>query len=327
MSTHPQPCAVKELHISHVGLSALDENRLKAIMIAIVSNGEVEARWCMGDAATADLVVVAPDSEDARRFVGEPARNTHQVIAALVGESDSVSFECEKLQWPLRSASLLDLLKRVESRIPDAGGSASETPCAPADNDLVHLAKLLRDVESGDTLPWRVRGLSERSVYVAPHEKSFIFGDSLLNLLQCEPAALELVPITLEDLPQEGQRKPIRMLQWLVGLRSGRLGLLPWINADSTFRLKQFPEFQLLHHSSEHRRIAAALSRPRAGIKAIRDATELSSASVIAFINAASLCGYLKVSSSREAGAARKPSARPRRALFQVFRRALGIAQ
>ncbi len=320
---------MRELHISHVGLSVADVKRFKAVMIAIVSNRDVEARWCMGEPHTANLVLVSPDSEVARQFVADPARKTGQVIAALVGESDSVAFECEKLPWPIRLANLLELLQRVERRIPsDALTSAPEIPSAPAGNTLVKLARLLRDVESGDPLAWRINGLSERPVYVAAHERSFIFEDSLLHLVQFDPyALLEMVPITVDQVPREDQRKPIRMLQWLVGLRSGRIGLLPWIKADSTFRLKRFPEFQLLHHSSEHRRIAAALSRPRAGIQAIAEATQLNSATVLAFVNAASLCGYLKISDLGTAATPlKKPSDGPRRALFQVFRRALGIA-
>lgn len=321
--------AVRELHISHVGLSAADVKRFKAVMIAIVSNRDVEARWCMGEPHTANLVLVSPDSEVARQFVADPARKPDQVIAAVVGESDSVSFECDKLAWPIRLASLLELLKRVELRIPSSiSASAAELPSAPARNKLVELAKLLRDVESGDNLAWRINGLSDRPVYVAPHEKAFIFEDSLLHLVQFDPLAeLELVPITVGQVPREDQRKPIRMLQWLVGLRSGRIGLLPWIKADSTFRLKQFPEFQMLHHSADHRRIAAALSRPRSGIQAISEATQLDSSMVLAFVNAASLCGYLKISDAAAAASKpKKPSDGPRRALFQVFRRALGIA-
>jgi hypothetical protein len=320
---------VRELHISHVGLSEADLKRLKAVMVAIVSNGDVDARWCMGDATTANLVLVSPDSDVARQFAVDPARNPRQVIAAVVGESDSVSFECEKLAWPIRLTSLLDLLKRVEARASKVDASdVPDIPNAPADNQLMQLARLLREGESADDLVWRVSGLSNRPVYVAAQQRSFIYEDSLLNLLQFDPhAALQMEPITADQLPPQDQRKPIRMLQWLIGLRSGRIGLLPWLKAGSTFRLKQFPEFQLLHHSSEHRRIAAALSRPRSGIQAISDATELSLANVIAFVNAASLCGYLKVSDGGAiATATKKPVAGTRRALFQVFRRALGIA-
>jgi hypothetical protein len=320
---------VRELLVGQVGLSAADVKRFKAVMIAIVSNREVEARWCMGDAATANLVLVSPDSEAAQQFVADPGRNPEQIIVSLVGESDSVSFECEKLPWPIRLANLLELLKRVEQRIPHGDSrTAAEVPRAPAGNKLVQLAKLLRDIESGDDLAWRINGLSEQPVYIAAQQRAFMFDDSLVRLVKFDPfAALDLVPITADQLPPEGQLKPIRVLQWLIGLRSGRIGLLPWIEADGTLRLKQFPEFQLLHHTVEHRRIAAALSRQRSGIRAIGEATQLDASVVLAFVNAASLCGYLKVG---DPGAAatdrRKPANGPRRALFQVFRRALGIA-
>jgi len=321
---------MRDLYISHVGLSDADLKRFKAVMIAIVSNRDVEARWCMGEATTANLVLVSPDSELTQQFIADPTRKPGQIIAAILGESDSVAFECEKLAWPLRLPGLIDLLKRVEQRIGSADGkTAPESPGISADNKLVQFAQLLRETTPGDKPTWCVSGLSERPVYVSLQDKTFIFEDSLLNLLQVDPnAALELQPISEDQLPEQGQRKPIRMLQWLIGLRSGRMGPLPWVKMDSTFRLRQFPEFQLLHHSSEHRRIAASLSRPRSGIQAIVDASELNAATVVGFLNAASLCGYLKISDAGVpvTAAVKKPSAGSRRGLFQVFRRALGIA-
>jgi hypothetical protein len=105
------------------------------------------------------------------------------------------------------------------------------------------------------------------------------------------------------------------------------MGLIPWIKSDSIFQLKQFPEFQILHHSIEHRRTAAALSRARAGVQAICDVTDVDPRTVIGFINAASLCGYLRVSESGPVKtAAKKIAVGSRRGLFEGFRRALGIA-
>lgn len=317
-----------ELYISQVGLSAADVQRLKAVMVVIVSNSDVEARWCMGEPNTANLVLVAPDNAQAQEFVAAQGKNSRQVIAALVGESDTVSFACEKLPWPIRLASLLELLKKVEHRV-KAAAKAPPTAVAqaPLDSNLVRLATLVRGAELGDKVAWRITGLSDRPMYVAALQKAFIFEDSLLHLLQLHTdVALDFAPVALEALPETGQRKPIRMLQWLIGLRTGRLGLLPWIDPDSSFRLKQFPEFQLLHHTAEHRRLAAALSRTRYGVQSISEMTEINVRIVVSFVNAVSLCGYLKIGEPGAAAtAARKISGGTRRALFQVFRKALGI--
>jgi hypothetical protein len=319
---------VIELFISQVGLSAADVQRLKAVMVVIVSNAEVQARWCMGEPNTAHLVLVAPDNAQAQEFVAANGQNSRQVIAALVGESDTVSFACEKLPWPIRLTSLLELLKKVEDRMKTAANAPRTVVTqAPADNNLVRLATLVRGTDHGDKVAWRITGLSDRPMYVAAPQKAFIFEDSLLHLLQLHTEVeLDFVPMPLEALPETGQRKPIRMLQWLIGLRTGRLGLLPWIDPDSSFRLRQFPEFQLLHHTAEHRRIAAALSRTRYGISSISEMTEINARIVVSFVNAVSLCGYLKIGEPGAAAtAARKISGGTRRALFQVFRKALGI--
>jgi hypothetical protein len=319
-----------ELHISQVGLSAPDLERFKETMVTIVSNKSMSVRWCMGDPDTAHLVLVSPDSPEAQSFVAARAAGERQIIAAVVGESDVVTFDCVKLPWPIKSASLLELLGKVERRIrkSDSALPSGILPASEA-NKLVQLAMLIRDAPSGDKLAWRISGLAERSIYVVPGQGTFISGDSLLHLLQLDMNLVpKFVPFPHENLPPLGEQKPIRMLQWLIGLRIGHMGLLPWIKADSTFSLKQLPEFQLLHHSPEHRRIAAALSRPRAGIKVVSEVTELRVGTVVAFINAASLCGYLKIS---DGGGAAAPASNgmsggSRRTLFQVLRKALGIA-
>jgi hypothetical protein len=136
------------------------------------------------------------------------------------------------------------------------------------------------------------------------------------------------VPVPKEQITVHVGRKPIVMLQWLVGLQTGALGLLPWIDSSQPLRLTRYPEFQILHHMPAHRRIAAALSRPRDGVGAVAALTNEDLPTVAGFVNAVSLCGYLcsTAPDSKTSGvAARAPNA-ARRSLFASFRKALGIA-
>jgi hypothetical protein len=114
------------------------------------------------------------------------------------------------------------------------------------------------------------------------------------------------------------------MLQWTVGLLTGPLGLLPWLEPDATFRLRAFPEFQALHHEPVHRRMAAAFAQPVVGLAAATQLMRIDTPTVVGFLNGAELCGYLQTAPLAKA-ARRRNSARG--SLVASFRRALGIGK
>lgn len=316
--------------VAHVGLTGADQTRLKAILGIAVTGGGLAARWRMCDPAEACLVVVGAGSSEGALFLGQPNLQQGKVVAVLAGESDEVPAGCTKLPWPIRLEHVLALLKRIEQT--PVSAPAAKRPASAArgrENHLVRFASLLRDAATAPRdLVWRISGMHKRSIYVALGERAFYFADSLANLRTVDPdVELEFVPVPAEAAPGHGTKRPIVMLQWTVGLLNGPIGLLPWIDAAGAFRLKRFPEFQMLHHAPSHRRMAAALARPRHGLDQVVALTESDSASAAGFINAASLCGYLTVLEAKKPAAAapRAPSG-ARRALFSSFRRALGIA-
>lgn len=315
--------------IAHVGLAVADQTRLKAILGIAVAGGGLAARWRMCDAADACLVVVGAGSSEGARFVAQPDLQQGKVVAVLAGESDQVPAGCTRLPWPIRLEHVLALLKRIEQTPVSAPSAKRSAAARGPESHLVRFASLLRDAATAPrNLVWRISGMHKRSIYVALGERAFYFADSLAHLRTVDPdVELEFVPVPAEAAPGHGTRRPIVMLQWTVGLLNGPIGLLPWIDAAGAFRLKRFPEFQMLHHAPSHRRMAAALARPRHGLDQVVALTESDSASAAGFINAASLCGYLTVLEAKEPAAAapRAPSG-SRRALFSSFRRALGIA-
>jgi hypothetical protein len=318
-----------DLRIGYVGLSEMDEQRLKAVMRMALTNGVLRAKWRMSEAAHAHLVVVAPDSAEGLAMIAAGHQDPGKVFAVLAGESDSITLDCARLPWPIRLENLLALLKSVESKADHADATPAAQSClTESKSHFVRLAALLRASEdASEQVAWRIAGLHRRSLYVAPGRRVFYFGDSLATLRQINTSIeLEFVPIPIEELPHDGGRKPIVMLQWLVGLLTGPLGLLPWISADSAFRLRRFPEFQMLYHLPSHRRIAATLTRALPGMQAVQELTGLDSATIAGFINAANLCGYLTVLDKKVQMPAVPHASTARRALFHSFRKALGIA-
>lgn len=312
-----------ELGLAYVGLSPQDVLRLKGILVKVITDRLVAGLWRITDPAKAHLIIAGGPSS-AGRHGQQLTQHRQTVVAVLMGESDAAVEGCLKLAWPIRLDDVVALLEMIERRVPSNGAM----PPAMREHSLIRLAGVLRHSDAPNDFAWRIDGLTKGPTYVAPARKLCFSGDSLMSIGRFDMAReVEFDPISLDALPESSERrKPIVMLQWWVGLLTGPLGLLPWLNPAGTLRLRRFPEFQILHHLPAHRRLAAALSRPISGVDAAADLTQLQSVSVTGFVNAAELCGYL---SSMDMPESNRPSERrapdSRQSLVQIFRKALGI--
>lgn len=318
-----------DLGISHIGLSQADEQRLKAILGIAVTNGVLEHRWHMSEMDKAHLVVVAAGSADGLALLAANRESRRRFFAVLAGESDDIPKGCVRLQWPIRLENVLAILKMIETKTAKMQPSPEASKVGgDSENHIVRLASLLRDSEgTSQSVTWLIKGMTRHPLYIVPAQKAFYYGDSLASLRGVNIGTkLEFVPVPVEELPDRHTRKPVVMLQWLIGNLCGQFGLLPWIKPDSTFRLKRFPEFQILHHTPQHRRLSATLTRPMKGVNSIAKFSDIDEATVTGFVNAVSLCGYLSSADGKSLPPARASGKkRPRRALFQSFRKALGI--
>lgn len=310
-----------ELGLAHVGLSEADVRRLRAMLMMALADGSLRARWISVDATEADAVILGAEAIDR---LDEFAR-TKRLVAVLVGAADCVPPGTRTLNWPIRAEALLELLQEAEAQ------PAPTAAAATLDRPLVRLAQLLRrgDHDGLRGEAWCVTGLSRTPIYVVPQLRQFFCTESLRTVHRFDVHNdIDLTPMPIAELPIGHEHpKPIVMLQWSIGLLTGALGPLPWLNPSATLRLQRFPEFQILHHEPVHRRLAAALSRPVAGIDGAIALTLLDRHTVCSFVNGAELCGYLRTGDPLPS-AARTPARAPtgtKRTLAQILRRALGI--
>jgi hypothetical protein len=329
------------LGVAQLGLSEPELRWLRAVVAAATASGQLAAGWQIGELATARVLIVATAALEelapatAREGAGQP------LVAVLAGDLDEVPAQYARLQRPVRLVELIALLRAAEKTAselttpsvpePQPGSAPVTGQGAVSGQSLVRLAALIRTSDAPNPSTWRVSGLSAAPLYVAPAQRLFYLGESLAALRRIDPdVRLEFARTSPDEAQFASEApKPLLMLQWLVGTHTGTLGLLPWLPPEGTFRLRRFPEFQILHHRPEHRRLAAALVRPRPGLRAIAELTELDAAAVSGFLNAADLCGYLQSDARPVADADSAPPpalvARPRRLLAQALRRAMGI--
>lgn len=309
--------------LAHAGLREGEARRLRAAMLAAVAQGVLAGDWRITDPARADVVVTSAGKwNNLDRAV---LLNPHQLVAVLADENEALPPGILRLDPPINTEGLLELLSLTEQR---ALGTA-EPEVAEPEHPMFHLARLLRSAHAGagDDSAWCITGLSRAPIYVIPADNQLFSSESLLALQHVDvQAEIDFFPVSPADIDAAGTRaKPLAMLQWSVGLRTGVLGLLPWLLADATFQLRTLPEFQILHHEPCHRRLAAAFSRPVHGIRAAMGLTRLDLTTVSGFVNAADLCGYLD-SQAPTPDVQTRSSSGSRGRLAQLMRRALRLA-
>jgi hypothetical protein len=310
-----------ELGIAHTGLSDGDVRRLRTMLLMALADGSLKGRWYETDPAAAHLLVTSPRIYSALDASG--LLNPNKIVAMVVRDDEPLPPGALKISWPISIDGMLELLQLAERR---ALESSAEQNVARADHPLVHLAELLRHPGGGasDREILRIGGLMPSPIHVVPSRKQFHSTDSLRGLQRLDIRSEILIDkLPLAQLPADaGEPQPLVILQWSLGLATGTLGLLPWLSTESTFRLRSFPELQILPHRPVHRRLAAAFSHPVAGIAQAGAMTDLDPPTICGFLNAADLCGYLSTSRAPGRRAQRRPT---NRSLLQAFRRALGI--
>lgn len=322
-----------ELTIGQVGLSEVDCNRLKQIMSTAVMKNAFRHRWVVAQAGSADFLVVAADSVEGVR-VDAPG------LAVMAGAAETVPDGCKRISWPLRYEELVPMLHSVENSVARAGTSSfgaapsvtrgpatSATEADPA-SQLTRLAMMIREgagVGMGNRA-WKVNGITETPVYFVPGERYFYLNGSLAALRNLTSESdLSFKPVATGEVDTTISKMPLVMLQWVVGIKYGHLGLLPWLRDKKAYKLKRYPAFETLRHRPEHRRVAAALMRPRKSVRHISKLIQVDEDVVAGFVNASSICGYLVTADPRIVNAISKTVEAPRRALLQSFRKALGI--
>jgi hypothetical protein len=310
-----------ELGLAHVGLSEADVRRLRAMLMMASADGSLRARWDVTDERHAHVIILGPELLDR---MDELSRE-NRTVAVLVGAADKVPPGTRTIEWPIRAETLLELLLHAEAQHASPANTGAST------RPLIRLAELLRQAGQDPSRRdlWCVSGLTRAPIFAVPHRRQFFCTESLRSLHRFDVRNdIELTPISVAELPvAHEQPKPIVMLQWSVGLLTGAFGPLPWLNPQATLRLQRFPEFQILHHEPVHRRLAAAFSRPIAGVDAAAELTRLDRQAVCSFVNGAELCGYLRTSapSNLAPRAPARTATSTKRTLAQLLRRALGI--
>ncbi|MFZ2652366.1 MAG: hypothetical protein WA210_19885 [Burkholderiaceae bacterium] len=158
--------------------------------------------------------------------------------------------------------------------------------------------------------------------------------EQIVDALASGAGALREIDPAQERSPRPNVRladESFERLCWLIGLRLGRdAGLAPWINAQLTYRLLNWPDFGEIGSDPQGVQLCKVIAQRDLGIAAMADMAQLAQRTVHALLNSLSLCGVLAIGPAQRAGAGetpprRSPGVRRKRGLLErLWRRLRG---
>jgi signal recognition particle receptor subunit beta len=202
----------------------------------------------------------------------------------------------------------------------------------PGDRLISILDRIL--FEQPQELIFRINAYGLKPLYVIPIRHSYYL-DATLSMLKEIAASADLRVDTLplpDDLDQhlQGKAKTMAILCWAAAMYGGDEKLLPWLDPESSFRLKQWPNFDGLEFQPDtlHMNLATLLFKHPMTIPQLSLETELPNAVVHTFINACALCQYLDIDGTQNTHRDREILLTPPKAsigLIARIRKSFGI--
>lgn len=295
----------RPLTLTGIGLSARAELRLKSLLEIV--NSKTTDRWSFIEHGDAHVALCDPTSPLCTVVMKRSAGGATRFIS-LVEDVSLAAAGTSVIRDPIRAAELIELLNLVSSTL----------SCEAPQSEWAALASPTTALDGRDAFPLAVavRGLArlqKQSVYalqagsvemhVLPasrtvHLSRALSHDDLLQL------AAPRVPISIQELPPsdvprlaESGAVPCRLdaFLWRLGLHGDKSRLLPELPPDACFRLRRWPDFGHVEHTSDHLRLAARLVRQKATVLELALAASLPVSSINSFINACRLCELIEV--------------------------------
>lgn len=311
----------------------------------------IGSAWDYVDVSEAQAVFVDPKDSGATALLQEPDSASRPLLIPVIDE-DEVASVGLSLRRPLRAMNILETLKEAGQRLGDkrSGSSAPVRPTLspapanavqptigastePASASLASTLHRIRQNLQKDNL-YRIDTALPEPLYILTPEcvfRSRMAFSEIVNLDPTGTCSVTELPRTHAEFQRlETPVQSLPQLLWSVGLASGRGQLLPWLAHAQTFKLRRWPDFVLLRHTSDFVRLSAALFRQPMTLAALSEVAGFPLAMTNDFANACDLCGYLEIVAT-PAGVATpqlQSSQQPqgnRRSLFAKIRHRLGI--
>lgn len=323
------------------GLNETDEAVLKSLL-SLFEN-RLPHEWRYADSIEqSDLIIIDLDNSEGKRQ-WEALRGNESIAITGFARDIATMETTYKLQKPLRLQQLSRLLRQIgtqrssrnrravthkpESDIPSPNQQMLLKTTGPeAEKPFFQWLGIIGHQHSG---PVRA-SLGELSVWIHPaeHESRSRFElNELTPLCKAKLKSLILEPTTTFKANEKPFKFPA--LVWYSALVGSNRRLLDELNEKDGYTLSRWPDFEHLPRVPDHYRLAAYLSKHTARLPELREAINVSENSLVSFLNAAYVCGYLNKRMPQASPQGPKPaeSHEEENSLLEKIRERLGMTQ
>ncbi len=274
-------------------------------------------RWRMGEAATADLVILDPAALEQLNLAGRTRADALYSVFANAAEPPANAF-CV-LHKPLTSARLIEALNQAQAELERRRSAVSPTTALPSDfgaesgasgraiqtSIRAAVAQVLQDDKSAIT----VLSAGDTKILSALPGRGFttrLTGTEIAVLMRRnEPA--QVVILTEDEQQALAERKrdfePLAKLDWIYWITGKGGELRPELHVSKLFRLKQWPDFGRLPHYRADVRLATMLKAGALTVGQLAERAGVRMETAVNFINGCAALGVLAGAEPRgEAG-------------------------
>ncbi len=281
-----------EMNTRRIAVTGLNESLKRTLLSMLRSISELTAaRWQLADAESSSVLIAGGlASASEIEFFTQAGRP----VIVIVDESSNHPGTGFELRHPFRGSQLLSVLDEADLLIQQREAQATARSIVALGPGPWSFAESLR------TLPRRdARGLWYRA--------SGAFGDTVYvrdDLLFARASAetwermrrLDLELTALCPWPEsphvDTRAVPGFALGWLSGMR-GPVSLAPWLDANATWTLRQWPDFGVVGVEPGAIELAALLGRNRLSTERLLRLSGQEAAQVNRFLNASAMAGLL----------------------------------
>ncbi len=306
-----------------LGACGLDENdRLVLQSLINILELRSEVRWDFSAEAPGEISIVDLDTETGRRLWGELCRQPERVAIAYGGEAEGAPYRLEK---PLRSRSVLQLLQDISRERYVSEAEAEEPPTGPATAELSGKQFFQQLIDLFESGTWALRDGEHMLLIDGPHKRAWLRGrvDALAGMARKSFSRIQVLPIeeaALETASRGLDSVSAAALIWYFA-RHHSLALQGDL-ANCRYRLRRWPNLRQLGVGADDARFCALLSRRWIAFSDLELVAGTQAA--IGLLNALAATGLLQTRPADQAASA-DAAAPASGGLFSRIRRRLGV--
>ena len=281
------------MRTQRLGFVGLGEDTVSACLSMLkIIDGRSPVNWSQSTPNLADVLMVANEHREQTRqenLINKPCI----VIYPSSQEKPATPFS---LPHPFRVMQLLDVLDDVvrtldTSLADDSKDSPATSKPAPSADFCTSLYRAINDKTQSQCELYSSESREGR-LLVKPGSHRFYARPALLHALAAGTVSFRPLSPSNEAISEGMVPRPLFELAWLTGGAHNN-ALLPWLDANSQFRLSRWPSAAALNKSRQLLSLCALMTRRAMTFDELQTLSQCEDNTLFHFINACEISGLL----------------------------------